>query len=618
MTPKPKPATSTFLLGIDGGGTRTVAIMADSGLNLMKRIEAGPSNLRLLSDAELAHHFTQIAAQFPEPAALGIGLAGVRNAKDEERVKQAAALAWPGAPCRATHDLETALAAAEAPGDPVGAKVIVLSGTGSCCYGRNLRDETAKIGGWGHLIGDKASGYEIGLRALKAIVYYFDRDREWSRLGQGILRRLLLNEPDDLIAWAQAAPKKEMAGLAVQVFEAWEEGDRIAADILEGASASLAKDAVACARRLAEPTAPVLFALAGGVLLRQPRFGEKVAAKIREKWPTAKVVPLPNEGAWGAVKMAAALSQESVPLKKPAKKAKRSKAAATAKFDPREAIPEGARLSPTEQRNPKSMNLHRMSIPAGVLLMLNEEEEVRKALLAQKGKIARAVRMVAEALRRGGRLFYVGAGTSGRLGVLDSSECPPTFRTPPELVQGIMAGGATALWQSVEGAEDDAEAGAKSIEFRGVGPADIVVGIAASGRTPFVWGALREARERGASTVLLAFNPFLKFSPAFKPDLVIAPNLGPEILTGSTRLKAGTATKLVLNILTTLSMVQLGKVASNLMVDLNPSNVKLRDRAVRIVRELAGCGEADALRALEESDWVVKEAWKKLSAQDPV
>ena len=232
---------------------------------------------------------------------------------------------------------------------------------------------------------------------------------------------------------------------------------------------------------------------------------------------------------------------------------------------------------------------------------------------AETKKIEKVVGFIVQAFNTGGRLFYVGAGTSGRLGVLDASECPPTFRTDPEMVQGIIAGGQGALWRSVEGAEDDPMAGARAMEFRGVNRRDVVVGIAASGRTPFVWGALIEARRRGAKTIMLAFNPFLEVPPAARPDIVIAPNLGPEMLTGSTRLKAGTATKLILNIFTTLAMVRIGKVMSNLMMDMNPSNIKLRDRAARIVQELRNVDYATAQNALEKSGWVVKAACERLN-----
>lgn len=259
------------------------------------------------------------------------------------------------------------------------------------------------------------------------------------------------------------------------------------------------------------------------------------------------------------------------------------------------------------------MKLDRLSIAAAVRLMLSEEAKVPRILMRWESEIATAVKLVAAAFRNGGRLFYVGAGTSGRLGVLDASECPPTFCTAPEMVQGLIAGGETALRKSVEGAEDDPAAGARAIHEHNVSRSDVVVGIAASGTTPFVWGALAEAKRLGAKTILLCFNPYLRIPRPFRPQLVISPNLGPEVLTGSTRLKAGTATKLVLNTLTTLAMVQLGKVASNLMVDVSPTNVKLRARATRILQELAAVDGPTARRTLERSGWVIKTAAARLA-----
>jgi N-acetylmuramic acid 6-phosphate etherase len=180
------------------------------------------------------------------------------------------------------------------------------------------------------------------------------------------------------------------------------------------------------------------------------------------------------------------------------------------------------------------------------------------------------------------------------------------------MVQGIIAGGQTALWRSVEGAEDDPAAGARAIAFRNIAARDVIIGIAASGRTPFVWGALREAKKRRAKTILLTFNPNLQIPKAPKLDLLLAVDVGPELLTGSTRLKSGTATKLILNILTTLTMVRLGKVVSNLMVDLNPSNVKLRDRAIRIVSEISGASREQSQGALEQSGWVIPTALRSV------
>jgi N-acetylmuramic acid 6-phosphate etherase len=275
-------------------------------------------------------------------------------------------------------------------------------------------------------------------------------------------------------------------------------------------------------------------------------------------------------------------------------------------------MPKSLRMPPTENRHPKSMKLDRMPLGKAIRLMLSEDAKIPQKLLGQVAKIEKVTEAIARAFQRGGRLFYVGAGTSGRLAVLDASECPPTFRSPPEMVQGIIAGGDAALRKSVEGAEDDVAAGGKAIKERGVRGRDVVVGIAASGTTPFVWGALREAKRRNATTVLVCFNPYLKIPREFKPSIVIGPNLGPEVLTGSTRLKAGTATKLLLNIFSTLAMVKSGKAVSNLMVDLNPANGKLRERAVRIVQELTKGDEARARAALERSGWVIKRAIARL------
>lgn len=250
--------------------------------------------------------------------------------------------------------------------------------------------------------------------------------------------------------------------------------------------------------------------------------------------------------------------------------------------------------------------------------MLSEEARVPRVLMRWETELAAAVKLVARAFRKGGRLFYVGAGTSGRLGVLDASECPPTFRASPRMVQGIIAGGEVALRRAVEGAEDDAAAGAQAIRQCRVMRWDVVVGIAASGTTPFVWGALAEAKRRDAKTILLCFNPYLKIPNALRPLLVIAPDLGPEVLTGSSRLKAGTATKLVLNTLTTLAMVQIGKVSSNLMVDVLPTNAKLRARAVRILKELTTVDDLTARRALEASNWVIKTAAARLGKKSHV
>ena len=590
-------------MGIEGGGTRTVALLADGHGQNLRRLETGPANMKLLTEAQLTRQFRSIAASLPRPDALGIGLSGAWAETDFRQVRSAAARVWPGIPCCATSDLESALTAAAVGGRTERVtQVLIVSGTGSGCYGKSLKGRGVKVGGWGHMLGDKGSGYDIGLRALQAVVDGYDQESAWPDLGRRLLRALQLNEPNDLIDWAQAADKTAIAGLAAEVFDAWGNKDRIAAEILAGAARSLARDAAACARRLARPGTPVQFVLTGSILLKQPRFAAQVGRELRKLWPKAAVTPLKRESVWGAVELARRTLKSKVQSLK-------SKVRIT---KGEEAAVRSARRSPTEERNPRSRNLDKLPLRDAITLMLAEEAGISRKLLAERRRIQWVIEAVARAFRRGGRLFYVGAGTSGRLGVLDASECPPTFRTSPALVQGIIAGGQNALWQSVEGAEDDAEAGWRAIRFRGVTRRDAVTGIAASGTTPFVWGALREAKRRGAATVLVCFNPFLKIPRALRPTIVIAPNLGPELLTGSTRLKAGTATKQLLNMFTTLAMVRLGKVRSNLMIDLNPANVKLRDRAVRIVQELTGADCRAAQGALERGGWVVKRAAARL------
>jgi N-acetylmuramic acid 6-phosphate etherase len=263
-------------------------------------------------------------------------------------------------------------------------------------------------------------------------------------------------------------------------------------------------------------------------------------------------------------------------------------------------------LPTTEKRNVRSERIDELSTERIVELINSEDRLVAPAVAKERKRIAAAVDMIVERFGRGGRLIYVGAGTSGRLGVLDASECPPTFGVRSSLVQGIIAGGRGALVRSVEGAEDHGEDGAAAIEKKGVGPADVVVGLAACGLTPYVHGALKRARKVGAATIFITCAPeAVERIPA---EIIINPVVGPEVVTGSTRMKAGTATKLVLNTLTTAAMIRLGKVHGNLMVDLMATNEKLRDRSERIVMELTGLSRRRARRLLERAGGKVKAA----------
>ncbi len=260
----------------------------------------------------------------------------------------------------------------------------------------------------------------------------------------------------------------------------------------------------------------------------------------------------------------------------------------------------------TEKRNKKSNAVDMLSTLEIVQLINSEDKLVADAVGLQSKEIAAAVDMIVERMQRGGRLIYVGAGTSGRLGVLDASECPPTFGTNPSLVQGIIAGGSEALVQSVEGAEDDPKYGAGEIDNKQVKPEDTIVGIAACGVTPFVRGALKRARQLKAGTIFFTCAP--ESVNDVQAEIIINPVVGPEVITGSTRMKAGTATKLVLNILTSASMIRLGKVYGNLMVDLKATNDKLRDRTIRILMELTGLPREAARKALDSAGGELKPA----------
>jgi len=261
----------------------------------------------------------------------------------------------------------------------------------------------------------------------------------------------------------------------------------------------------------------------------------------------------------------------------------------------------------TERRNPRTASID-LASPLEIVDLINAEDRmVPDAVAGQRSVVARAIEIAERSFRAGGRLLYVGAGTSGRLGVLDASECPPTFGTPPEMVQGIIAGGLPALTRAQEGAEDVAENGAREIDDRGVGRDDFVIGIAASGTTPYVHSALRRAAELGARTGIVSCSTPPQEVVA-GVDVAILPIVGPEVVTGSTRLKAGTATKLVLNAITTGAMIRLGKTYGNLMVDLRATNNKLTDRSERIVVEVCGVSRDEARTLLGDADKSVKTA----------
>ena len=572
---------SDRILGVEGGGTKTAWVLVERSADGLRVVDQGklpPSNFRLTSPDRLRSIFRQLPA---EADRVGVFLAGC-GADDRRSLELLCAEIWPRAKIVAGSDRDSGLAAGLGRGDGI----VVNAGTGASVTGRR-GDRIEKAGGWGHILGDAGGGYFLAVQALRLILREYDLHRGEAQFTADILRTLSLNSRDELVRWAQNADKMEIAMMAPIVFEAATKGDANAIKIIEEGTGVLSEYTEAVATRL-HLLAPKVILL-GGLFQRDSAYTHAFRRKLKKNMPDARVSMSEQSPELGAAWLAAELEEPP---------------AFSTEIRGNE-IENFARAS-TEQRNPRSEHLEKLSAQELVALFVEEEKFVQEALRKAAAALARGVEMVANALRRDGRLYYVGAGTSGRLGVLDASEIPPTFGASPETVQGIMAGGVTALYRSVEGAEDERGAGALALDERGVAAADIVCGISASGRTPFVLGALAAAKKRGAQTILLTCNPARLREEEI--DLEIDLETGPEILTGSTRLKAGTATKVALNILSTGAMVALGKVRANLMVDLAASNNKLRDRAARLVAELGKCDYAEACERLQKNGWNLRAA----------
>ncbi|MES2572671.1 MAG: N-acetylmuramic acid 6-phosphate etherase, partial [Verrucomicrobiota bacterium] len=431
-------------------------------------------------------------------------------------------------------------------------------------------------------------------------------------LAEEILRTLGLSRLQDLVEWAMQADKMSVARLAPCIFHAARFGEPEMLNVVQSGASMLAEFTRAVAQRLEFHEVPVR--LVGGLFAHHPDYVSLYKYRLSILLPKATVELCTESGALGAAWLAQEQAGEGL-----LPQGREKMEAPIGKVDT--GLPEDATAlasASTEQSNPRSSHLEKLSTGDLVNLFVSEERFVDQALAAVSQPLVRAVDLVSSAMRGGGRLFYVGAGTSGRLGVLDASEIPPTFGMPPERVQGIIAGGITALHRAVEGAEDQPDIGALAMLERGVRTGDAVCGIAASGRTPYVLGALAKARELGAVTILLTCNPARPAS-ARPWDVEVDLPTGPEIITGSTRLKAGTATKLVLNILSTCAMIRLGKVRGNSMIDLNVSNLKLRDRGIRLVSRELNLPYDEARTRLEKAQWNVRaclEAGDSSSAEE--
>jgi N-acetylmuramic acid 6-phosphate etherase len=533
---------SERILGVEGGGTKTAWVLVDREADSLRVIDQGklpPSNFRLVSPGRLRAIFEQMPA---EADRVGIFLAGCATEEDRGLLTKLSAEVWPHAKIIAGSDRDSGLAAALGRGDGIA----VNAGTGASVTGRR-GDRIEKAGGWGHILGDAGGGYFLSLQALRFILREYDLHRGEAQFTATILRALGLNSRDDLVRWAQTADKMDVAGLAPVVLECAMNGDESVMRIVDEAAGVLSEYTAAVATRLGLLAPKVI--LLGSLFQRDGVYVHAFRRKMKKNLSDARIAMSEQSPELGAAWLASQMDE---------------RAAVTMGSSETETANLSRAL--TEQQNPRSNALEKLGARELVELFVEEEGFVQEALRQEAASLANAVEMVTKSLRDGGRLFYVGAGTSGRLGVLDASEIPPTFSAPAEKIQGIIAGGVTALSRSVEGAEDEPGSGALAIEERGVTGADVVCGITASGRAPFVLGALAEAKKRGARTILLTCNP--ERARLERCDLEIDLPTGPELVTGSTRLKAGTATKVALNIISTGAMVALGKVRGNLLIDL--------------------------------------------------
>jgi N-acetylmuramic acid 6-phosphate etherase len=569
-----------LILGVEGGGSKTDWVLVRTSGGESKIIESGQlpaANFILISE----EHLRALLLQVPnEVDRVGVFLAGCKTDEDRVRLRKISESVWPKAKVVVGSDRDSGFAAAF--GDKDG--IAVISGSGSAITGRK-DGRIEKAGGSGHILGDGGGGYTLAIEALRQVLRTYDLAHTVTRSAQEILRALMLNRMEDLIEWTQHADKTAVAALSPVVFTAAELGSVEMMGVLKEGAASLAKYTASVAKWLEYEKPDVR--LQGGIFLHQPLYVELFREALGNLIETSSVEPCDTPGAFGAAHLAAADSA-SIDVNE--------------LFIPPDEVGIGelARAS-TEQVNPRSSEIAEMSAVEMVDLFVKEEDHVAEAAGAQREQIANAIEIIATAFENDGRLFYIGAGTSGRLGTLDASEIPPTFGEPPHRVQAIIAGGVNALYLSIEGAEDNVEQGKLAIMERGVTSNDVVCGIAASGRTPFVLAGLEQAEEIGAKTVLLTCNPNRSGKGAF--DVEIDLPTGPELITGSTRLKAGTATKVTLNMLSTCAFVLAGRTQGNMMTSMKASNTKLRNRAISMVSRLNGISTTEAEDLLRRSKW---------------
>ncbi|MBL7644905.1 MAG: N-acetylmuramic acid 6-phosphate etherase [Candidatus Hydrogenedentes bacterium] len=567
-----------WYLALEGGGTRTSAGLYEDD-RLVAESVAGPSNPLAYGVATTAGVIASLARELIPPDVHNVtvlaGVAGVMSRRIAQDIaSQLAAVPRLGALCITT-DLHP-LAYAHFPDSP---GMLVIAGTGASILVHDGTHRFVRVGGRGPVMGDEGSAYQIAVAALRAIARAEDGVGAKTPLQQLLPEALKLADSEALIPWSLVASRQELAALARVVDKAAQEGDPVARACITAQARQLASLTLAALWQL-PGSDPVPLIVQGSVIedcrLFRDTYLDGACCERR-----LQLTELRYKNHRAVLELRHLAGDEDW----------------CHRF-----APTTSAVAPTEGACRGMEPLDRMSPAALVAAMIGHEAMVGRALRQQASHLSDVVKLAGQTISRGGRIIYMGAGTSGRLGVLDASECPPTFGVDPERVTGIMAGGDAALREGAEGAEDDACQGVADLFQCKPSPDDLVVGIAASGTTPYVRAALDAARAEGIPTVLLCCNPQI---PENAADHCITLPTGAEVLPGSTRLNAGTATKVALNIISTGAMALSGFVYQGQMVCMRPTNAKLRKRAERMVAALATVSEEEARRALEVADFQI-------------
>ena len=584
-----------FIFAVDGGATETRGALYTQEGHLLAESVAGPGNPVEYGISVVGETLRTLGQR------LGIrscpffagGLAGAGSLSLQRALAEQVASFFDIERLLVLDDLSPLLLANMG----TGGGVLTLAGPGSCVLALNSRQEMVRIGGRGRIMGDQGSAYRIAEEALRAAALAMDGIGPETCLATCLMAAVGVNTFSELVRWLAEADKRAIARLSHEVNQAAEAGDCVAMSILRQQADGLARQThAAMMKAQCGHSGNLLYA--GGLLENaacyRTCFQEALAA-LQVAEPVS-LAPLRSHRAVFDVAHRVATGTLAMPI-----------VSDSLFFREDLVFPSHVDLLPqTEQALPDSPALDTLSALEIVDAMNRQDDLLASVVQACRIPIAEVMEQATRSLHGKGRLIYLGAGTSGRLGVLDASECPPTFGVDPGRVVGLIAGGDRALRSSIEGAEDDDAAAEKDLNALSppLSATDLVVGIAASGRTPYVLAGLRHARRQGASTALMACNR-IQGAPA---DYVIALNTGPEVLPGSTRLKAGTATKMVLNMISTGALTRAGFVHEGRMVAMRPVNQKLRERAIRIVQELVRCSCEDAERWLDEAHGEIRVA----------